>query len=107
MSFPSIFRRTMGQSVLRVLYNGLFNFEIIIDINFLKCDGQNLRLIYEFVILTKFITYFMLSTNTLRCFQKIWLGPGVDDLLHLLMASVNSALENSDQSSFGLRDFVK
>jgi len=30
----------IGQNVLRVLYNGLLGFGIIIDIDFLKCDSQ-------------------------------------------------------------------
>jgi len=38
MSFPSVFRRMMGQNVLGVLYDGLLGFGMIIVIDFLKCD---------------------------------------------------------------------
>ena len=33
-------RRTISWNILEVLYDGLLGFEIIIDIEFLKSDGQ-------------------------------------------------------------------
>ena len=99
MSFPNILRKTIDQNFLEVSYDGLLDFEIMINVDFLKWKGQYLRLIQEFAILMILATYLALSTNALRWLQKIWSKPGVDKLLHLLMVLINSALENSGHSA--------
>ena len=38
ISFPSILRKTIGWNVLGLLYDGLLDFGMIIDIKFLKCE---------------------------------------------------------------------
>ena len=40
INLPNILRRIIGQKILGVLYKDLLDFGIIIDIDFLKCDGQ-------------------------------------------------------------------
>ena len=40
INLPDILRRIIGQKILGVLYKDLLDFGIIIDIDFLKCDGQ-------------------------------------------------------------------
>jgi len=44
---------------------GLFSLEIIIDVDFLKYEGQNPRSIQTFAILTKLVIYLLLVTRTL------------------------------------------
>ena len=51
-------------------------------------------------MLTMLTMYLLSPTNTLRYLQEIWLGPGVDELLHLLIASTNSATENGGHSTY-------
>jgi len=85
---------------LGLLYDVLLGFRIIIDIDFLKCKGQYPRLMCKFAILTMLTMYLLSPTNTLRYLQEIWLGPGVDELLHLLIASTNSATENGGHSTY-------
>ena len=38
ISFLSILRRKIEQNILEELYAGLFGLEMMIDVNFLKCD---------------------------------------------------------------------
>ena len=80
--------------ILELLYNSLLGFEIIIDMDFLKCNGQWLRLIYIFAILTILAIHLRLLTIFLRWLQEMWSGPGIKKLLYLLIASWISALEN-------------
>jgi len=40
MSFPSILKRIIGQNVLGELYASLLYLKIIINVNFLKYEGQ-------------------------------------------------------------------
>ena len=75
------------------LYAGLFSLEIIIDVDFLKYEGQNPRLIQTFAILTKLVIYLLLVIRTLRWHHEIWSEPGVDKLLQFLIASMNSTLK--------------
>jgi len=100
ISFSSILRRTIGWNTLGELYTGLFGLEMMININFLKCNSQWLRLIYKLAMLTKFVIHLELFTKILRWFKKIWSGPKVDKLLHFLIVSVISALEKGSHSDW-------
>jgi len=66
INLPSVLRSTMGQKTLELLYNGLLGFEMIIDMDFLKYNGQWLRLIYIFAILTILAVHLRLLTIFLR-----------------------------------------
>jgi len=63
MSFPIILRRKMGQNVLEVLYDSLLDFGIIIDVKFLKWEGQWLKLMHKFAILTILVIHLSSLTN--------------------------------------------
>jgi len=65
----------------------------MIKVNNLKYKGQNLRLIYILVMLTKFKTHLLSAVRTLRWCHEILSGPGVDELLCFLIALLNSTLE--------------
>ena len=66
ISFPSMLRRTIGCEVFGESCASLFSLEIIIDVDLLKCEGQKLRLIYELVILTKFVMHLLSVIRILR-----------------------------------------
>ena len=54
-------------------------------------------------ILIKLDIYLLLSTNTLKCHQDMWLSPSIDKLLYFLMTFLNSSLENGGHSDM---DFI-
>ena len=54
ISFPNMLRRIIEQNIFGKLYTSLFDLGMIINVKFLKCEGQNLRLIQVLVILMKF-----------------------------------------------------
>ena len=66
ISFPSMLRRIMGQKILSKLYTSLFGLGIMIDINFIKYKGQNLRLIQVLAMLTKLVIHLLLVIKNLR-----------------------------------------
>ena len=83
----------MGQKDLGESYITLLGFGMMIDEDNLKCKGQYLRLIQKLVILMMLSKHFSFLMTSLRCFHEIQSGLGVDKLLHLLMAIINSFLE--------------
>jgi len=60
---------------------------------FLKCEGQNSRLMQVFAILMKLVMYLLLVIRTLKWHYEIWSGPGMDKLLQFLIALMNSTLK--------------
>ena len=56
----------MGQKTLELLYDSLLGFGMIINMDFLKCNSQWLRLIYVFAILTILVMYLGLLIIFLR-----------------------------------------
>ena len=65
----------------------------MIDVKFLKCEGQKLRSIQIFVILTKLVMQLLSVTRILRQHHEIWSGSGIDKLLQFLIALMNSTVE--------------
>ena len=102
ISFPSMLRRIMGQKILSELYTSLFGLGIMIDINFMKYKGQNLRLIQVLAMLTKLVIHLLLVIKNLRWFYDKWSSSRRDELLHFLIVSVNSVLEKGGHSDWGL-----
>jgi len=94
--------RTMEQKILSKLYTSLFGLRIMIDVNFLKCEGQNLNLIQVLVILTKLVIHLLSVIKNLRWFHNKWSGSGVDELLHFVIVLVNSVLEKDSHLGWGL-----
>jgi len=102
ISSPSVFSRTMGLKDLGESYDNLFGLGIIIVVNFLKWFGQYPKLIQVFAIpmmLTRQSSYFR---TDLGWFQDNLSRLGVDKLLQLLIAILNSSFENGDQLEIGL-----
>jgi len=56
----------MGWNNLRESYTGLFGLRIIIEVDFLKCTGQWLRLMHKLAILMKLVTHLESVTKILR-----------------------------------------
>ena len=54
------------QKVLDESYTSLFGLGIMIDVNFLTCKSQNLRLIQVLAMLTKFVIYLSSVIKILR-----------------------------------------
>jgi len=100
MNFLSIFNNTIGQNILGESYKALLNFGIIIDDDILKCNGQCPKLItwHVLVMSTILIKHVLSLIIILRCFHKILFGPGVDELLHLVIAFLNFSVEKESQS---------
>ena len=70
---------------------------MIIDDNVLKYDGQWPKLIHALVISTVFFKYLMFLTIALTSFHEILSELGVNKLLHLLMALINSSFKKEGQ----------
>ena len=98
MNFPSVFNNTMGQNILRESYEFLLGFGIIIDNNILKCNGQCPKLIHALVMLKILIKHVSFLTIILRCFYNTLSGPGVDELLYLVIVFLNFSVEKESQS---------
>ena len=77
---------------------------MIIDNNVLKCDSQYPRLIHVLAILTRFSKHLLFLIISLRCFHEILSDPRVNELLHLLMAIVNSSLEKEFHNEYDLEE---
>jgi len=102
MSFPKVFRRTMGQKDLGLSYACLFSFGMITVEDCLKWLGQCPKLIHTSVIL-------MMWTRHTSCFRMVlrWCHvslsePGAEELLHLMRACRNSSFEKGTQIEVGL-----
>jgi len=94
---------TIKQKDLDELYNDLFGFGIIIDVNVLKCKDQCPKLIQALAILITELKHISSLIICLSIFYEILSGPGADELLHLLMAFLNSSLENGFYSETGFK----
>ena len=93
MSFPKVFKRTMGLNDLEVSYNVLLGFRIIMVIDVLKWVSQCPISRQAFAMLTMFFKHNLSLIICLRCLYPILSGPGVDELLHLSIVLVNSFSE--------------
>ena len=89
MSFPKVFKRTIGLNDLEVLYNILLGFGIIMVVNILKWVGQYQISRQAFVMLTMFFTHNLSLMICLRCLHPSLLEPDVDKLLYLSIVLVN------------------
>ena len=66
ISFLSTLRRTIKQNIFEELYTSFCGLEMMTDVEFLKCEGQNPRSMQVFVILMKLVIYLSLVTRTLK-----------------------------------------
>ena len=106
MSFPKMFRRMIGQNILRELYTGLFGLGIIIQVDFLKCTGQWPRLMDELAILMKVVIYLEPVTKILRWFHEMLLGSRVNKLLYFFIVLVILALEKGSYLEWSHKEIL-
>ena len=66
---------------------------MMMDKDTLKYNGQCPKLIQTLAMLTMLFKYLSSLTTSLRCLYEIPSGLGVDKLLHLSIAIINSLLE--------------
>ena len=66
ISLPNILRKTIGLKIFGKLYNTLFGFEIMIEIEILKCDSHWLRPIHMLTMLILLDRYLLSFRMTLR-----------------------------------------
>jgi len=69
ISFPKMFKRTIGQNNLGNSYDILFGFGMIINNKDLKYNGQYPRSIHALAILIIFFKQSISLTTALRCFH--------------------------------------
>ena len=93
MSFPKVFKRMIGLNDLGVSYNVLLGFGIIMVIDVLKWVGQCSISRQAFAMLTMFFKHDLSLMICLRCLYSSLSGLGIDELLYLLIALVNSFYE--------------
>ena len=102
ISLPNILRSIIGWKDLGWSYDCLLGLGITIVDNFLKWLGQYPRLIQAFVMLTMLLRYLSCLRMVLRWFYNNLSGPGVEELLQLLIACLNSSLKKGFQNIFSL-----
>jgi len=102
MSFPIVFRRTIGLKAFGELYNFLFGFGMMIDVETLKCIGQWPSSKQALAMSTIFFRHIESLMIILRCLHDSLFRPEVDELLHLLIALISSASEKDSQNKMGL-----
>ena len=71
ISFLSTLRRTIKQNIFEELYTSFCGLEMMTDVEFLKCEGQKLKSIQVFVILTKLVMQLLSVTRILRQHHEI------------------------------------
>lgn len=86
--------RTIGQKALGKLYNFLLGLEIMMDVETSKCDSQWSDLMHALVMSINFLKHVISLTHLLRCLHNNLSGSRVYELLHFIMALVNSSSEN-------------
>ena len=102
MSLPSVLRRTIGWKDLGWSYNCLLGLGMTIVDDLLKWFGQCPRLIQVSVMLMMLLRQSSCLRMALRWYHDNLSGPGVDELLHLLITCLNSSLENGFQNIVNL-----
>ena len=102
MSLMRVLRRMIGQKDLGKLYNILFGFRIIIEIDTLKCNSQCPRLKQVLVMLIIKVKHELSLIILLKTFQEILSGSGANKLLHLLIVVLSFSFKKESQSKVGL-----
>jgi len=94
MSWPNVLRRTIGRNAFSWSYEGLLGLGMIIVDKTLKYFGQYPKLIHESAMLIMLIRQVSWLTMNFKWRHVSLSGPGADASLHLLIADLNSSLEN-------------
>ena len=102
MSLPSVLRRTMGRNAFSWSYDDLLGLCMITVDETLKYFGQYPKLMHESAMLIMFERQVSWLTMNFKCRHVSLSGPSTDPLLHLLIANLNSSLENGLHHCEGL-----
>ena len=98
INLPSVFSITMGLNDLGESYKDLLGLEIIIINDLLKWLGQYPKSIQVFAIFIMLVRQSLCFRTDLRWLHDNLSGPGVDELLQLLIVILNSSFENGAQT---------
>jgi len=108
IDLPNVLSRTIGLNDLGKLYDSLLGLGMTTIIDLLKWDGQNPRSIQALAILIILLKQLSSLRMVLRWLHNSLSSPSVEELLQLVMALLNSSLENGvhkegDLSAISLR----
>ena len=90
-------RSIIGLNDLGISYNCLLGLEMTTVDDLLKWAGQCPKLMQVFTMLTILVRYLLCLRMDLRWFHDSLSSSGMDKLLQLLIAQLNSSLENNVQ----------
>ena len=93
ISLPNMLSSTIGLNNLEESYNVLLGLGIMTVVDLLKWEGQNPKFIQALVMLMIFPKQSLSLKMTLRYLHDNLSGPGIEKLLQLAMALLNSSLE--------------
>ena len=102
ISLPNVLSSTIGLNDLEESYNTLLGLDIMTVINLLKWEGQNPKLIQVLAMLIIFLKQSSSLRMTLGCLHNNLSSLGVEELLQLAMALLNSSLEKGAHEEGGL-----
>ena len=94
MSLPNVLRRMIGRNAFGWLYEGLLGLGMIIMDKTLKYFGQYSKLMHKLAMLIILIRQAFWLMMNFKWHHVSLSGPSADALLHLLIADLNSSLEN-------------
>ena len=94
ISLPTVLSRIIGLNNLKKSYRDLLSFGIMTVIDFLKWDSQKPKSMHALAILMILSKQTLSWRTILRWLHDNLSGPGVEELLQLVMAILNSSLEN-------------
>ena len=102
MSLPIVLSRTIGWKAFSWSYEGLLCLGMMMVDEILKYSGQCPRLMQASAMLTMLVRHDLSLMINFKWCQVNLSGPSADESLHLLIANLNSFLENRDQFWEGL-----
>jgi len=102
MSLPIVLSRTIGRKAFGWLYKGLLGLGMMMVDEILKYSGQCPRLMQASAMLTILVRHESSLMINFKWCQVNLSGPSANESLHLLIANLNSLLENGDQFWEGL-----
>ena len=102
ISFLRVLSKMIGLNDLEESYNALLCLGMITIVDLLKWEGQNSRSIHVLAMLMMVLKQSASLTMTLRWLHDNLPGSGIKDLLQLVIALLNSSLENGVYVERGL-----
>src|ERR1700750_2837633 len=98
ISFPKVFKSTIGRNAFGTEYEGLPGFGMITETDSLKQDGQYPTSVQALAITRRTLEASSPGKIPLRWVHVTWSSPGAERDEHALRASIISLCENGTQS---------